>query len=119
MMTFVDFMLNYWQLIIFLILLIITFIVLIVKDRKDLVFKMIKVLVTEAEKEFGTGTGSLKLASVIDTLYPKLPPLIRTFVPHKTLIKWIEALLITAKDEWLKNVALKTYIENTDKSNDK
>jgi hypothetical protein len=109
-MTVVDFILANWQLICFIIAILVAVIVLIVKDRKDVVLKMIKVLVTEAEKEFGNGTGSLKLASVIDALYPKLPVSIKTFVPQKVLVKWIETVLITAKEEWNKNNALKDYI---------
>lgn len=112
-MTFLEFILDNWQILSFLIIFIVIIILLIIKDRKDVVLKMIKVLVTEAEKEFGSGTGSLKLASVINILYPKLPKVIKLFVPQKLIVKWIESVLIVAKDEWLKNKALKRYIEGT------
>ena len=73
--------------------------------------KMLDCLVTEAEKEYGSGTGVLKLASVIEKVYPKLPVIIKTFITSETLIKWIETALITAKEKWNANVKIQSYIK--------
>jgi hypothetical protein len=63
-----------------------------------------------AEKEYGGGTGALKLAAVIDKVYVKLPALIKVFVPASTLQKWIEIVLAEAKKTWEANTNIATYI---------
>ena len=60
-------------------------------------------LVTEAEALYGAGTGELKLASVIDTIYPNLPKLFKTFVTDKQLTKIVESVLAEAKEKWNSN----------------
>ena len=81
------------------------------KGNKSVVMKMLYALVTEAEKEFGGGTGSLKLAAVISKIYPKLPALLKLFVSEKILTKWIEDALVAAKEAWKQNAAIEGYIE--------
>lgn len=81
------------------------------KGNKSVVMKMLYALVTEAEREFGGGTGSLKLASVIAAIYPKLPAVIKLFITEATLVKWVEEALAAAKEAWAKNIKLEEYIE--------
>lgn len=89
------------------ILAIVVFIILAIIFRKTpIVKRIIFSLVTEAEKELGSGTGQLKLAMVIEWLYPKLPSVIKFFVSEKMLLKWIEAGLAEAKKKWEENPAL-------------
>ena len=78
--------------------------------------KMLYALVTEAEKDLGGGTGSLKLASVIEKVYPKLPTIIKTFITEATLKKWIETALAAAKEAWAQNAKLAEYIEPGEKT---
>lgn len=80
------------------------------KGNKSVVMKMLYALVTEAEKEYGGGTGALKLATVIAAIYPKLPAVIKLFITEATLAKWVEDALVAAKEAWKKNAAIAEYI---------
>lgn len=109
-MNFLNFVLNNWDSILAVLAIIVVAIVALVKQEKTIIFKMLYALVTEAEKNYGGGTGELKLASVITSVYDKLPPAIATFLPVKTLEKWVEQALTEAKNKWLKNTNVATYI---------
>lgn len=111
MKNIVEFIINNWDILLVGCALIGSIVFLIYRDKKQVVFTMIKVLVTEAEKNLGQGTGSLKLASVVDAIYPKLPNIIKLLVTQKTLISWIETVLAAAKEEWAKNNKLQEYIQ--------
>lgn len=78
--------------------------------NKSIVMKMLYALVTEAEKEFGGGTGSLKLASVMTEIYPKIPAIIKIFLSDKMLANWIEEALVRAKEDWHENDKISEYI---------
>ena len=84
------------------------------KGNKSVVMNMLYALVTEAEKQYGNGTGALKLAAVISQVYPKLPAIIKTFVSIEMLTGWVEDALEAAKAEWEKNVNLANYINEKD-----
>lgn len=81
------------------------------KGNKSVIMKMLFDLVTQAEKEYGGGTGALKLAAVIDQIYPKLPAVIKTFITVDRLSGWVEDALNEAKKKWQSNIAISTYIE--------
>lgn len=83
------------------------------KGNKSVVMKMLYALVTEAERELGGGTGALKLAAVVSSVYPKLPAVIKMFITEKILTKWIEEALAAAKETWKKNAAISEYIKDT------
>jgi len=68
--------------------------------KKPFVKQMIVSLVDEAERLLGDGTGPIKLATVIQWLYPKLPTGIKMLISEKRLIKWIEEGLKEAKKLW-------------------
>ncbi len=78
--------------------------------NKSVVMKMLYALVTEAEKNLGGGTGALKLASVIEAIYPKLPAVIKMFITDELLQKWVEEALKIAKESWEKNSNIALYI---------
>ena len=80
------------------------------RGNKSMIMHMLYALVTEAEKQYGSGTGALKLAAVIDKIYPKLPPVIRAFITDDMLIGWVEDALAAAKTEWEKNLRVSEYI---------
>lgn len=80
------------------------------KGNKSVVMRMLYALVTEAEKNLGSGTGSLKLATVIEIIYPKLPGVIKLFISADTLEHWVEDALAAAKVEWEKNAQIAAYI---------
>ena len=110
-MNIVNFIINYWDIIIAVLAIIGGIIFAIFKGNKGVIMKMLDCLVTEAEKEYGSGTGALKLASVVEKVYPKLPAIIKMFITSETLIKWIEVSLTTAKEKWNTNPKIQSYIK--------
>lgn len=75
-------------------------IILAIKGKKDIIFKIIYALVNEAEELFGSGTGKRKFAYVMEKVYDKLPAFVRTFITYNKLEKWIEQVLVEAKEYW-------------------
>ncbi len=80
------------------------------RGNKSMIMHMLYALVTEAEKQYGSGTGALKLAAVIEKIYPKLPAVIKMFITDDMLTRWIEDALAAAKAEWEKNLRVSEYI---------
>ena len=111
-MNIINFIQAHWDIITLAIAAIAAVVFAIFKGNKSVVMMMLDALVTEAEKNFGSGTGTLKLASVFAEIYPKLPTVIKTFISAKTLQKWIEDALKAAKQKWKSNANIKAYIEN-------
>jgi hypothetical protein len=79
---------------------------IITKKRWDLLDKLLFGLVTWAEREYGNGTGLLKLAEVMQRLYPHIPFLIRVFLSTAQLEKLVNDALVSAKEKWDKNPKL-------------
>ena len=108
-----NFFVANWDIILFVIVLLVVLVYLWIRGGKSVVFKMLYAMVTEAEKEYGDGTGALKLASVIDKIYLKLPMLVRLFVTADTLQKWVETVLQEAKKTWEQNNNIQNYIKSS------
>lgn len=70
------------------------------------------VLVTEAEQQYGDGTGVLKYSAVAGWIYERIPTCIQFLFTAKDIEKMIEAVLSEAKEKWSKNDSIKYYIEN-------
>jgi hypothetical protein len=68
-------------------------------------------LVTEAERQFGIGTGELKHAAVLEWAYDKIPSILKLIITQKRLGEMIEEALAYAKTRWAKNPRLAGYIE--------
>lgn len=68
-------------------------------------------LVTQAEKQFGSGTGSLKYAAVADWIYQRIPAVLKLLFTSGDIEKMIEAALEEAKKAWGANENLKGYID--------
>ena len=109
-MNVLNFIIENWDFILLIAAAVASVVFFSFMGNKSVVMKMLDALVTEAEKEFGGGTGSLKLAAVMAAIYPKLPAVVKTFISEKTLTKWIEEALKAAKEKWKKNTALAEYI---------
>jgi hypothetical protein len=90
------------KLIILLVLLAIlmVFILLALRGKKQIIYKMIYALVDEAEELYGSKTGKLKFSYVIEKVYAILPSTIKIFISYKTLEKWIEKALVEMKEYW-------------------
>ncbi len=67
--------------------------------------------VTEAEKQFGTGTGKLKLRQVYDWAVIKFPCL--QFVKFEVFSKWVDEALEIMRELLKKNQTVLEYIEET------
>ena len=107
-----DFIIQNWEFILLAIVVTAALIYIIFRGEKSVVLKMLYSMVTEAEKEYGGGTGELKLAAVIERLYTKLPPFLKLVVSANTLQSWVEIVLAQAKETWEKNANINSYIKS-------
>ena len=115
-MNVLNFIATNWDFILLIVVATAVLIFAIFKGNKSVVMRMLYSLVTEAEQIYGAGTGSLKLAAVVDAIYPSLPAVIKIFIRDETLVKWVEDVLTTAKETWKKNAALAEYVKTTEKA---
>lgn len=111
-MNIINFLLANWDSIILIVAFFVLIIFLIARGKKTLVFKMLYALVTEAEKQFGAGTGALKQSTVIKWVYERLPAVVKLFISAATLERWVDEAVIKAKEQWAKNANIKEYIES-------
>lgn len=90
-------------------------IALIKKGETEILKEILFSLITKAEEEFGSGTGKLKYANVVDWLYERIPTIIKPIFTSKDLESLIESALTEAKEKWAKNPKL-VQIESMDTS---
>ena len=84
-----------------------------IKTGQTKILKQIAVkFVTDAEGEYGGGTGSVKLSEVVTKLYAYLPSVVRILFTEKQLVQIVETVLVEAKKKWETDENLTTYIEN-------
>lgn len=110
-MSVIEFIAANWDFILLIVAAVAAVVYSAYKGNKSVIMKMLYALVTEAEKEYGGGTGSLKLATVIAQIYPNLPAFLKLFVTEETITKWVEDALVVAKEAWERNIAIAEYIE--------
>ena len=84
---------------------------LIYNGKRGIVDEMIYKIVTELEREYGSGTGNLKLAAAVERLYPELPLIVRLLTTSAGIVRLIENGLTAAKVRWENNKAIGEYIE--------
>lgn len=85
--------------------------VLIKRGETKILKQILFNLVTQAEKQFGSGTGSLKYAAVADWIYQRIPAVLKLLFTSSDIEKMIEAALEEAKKAWGANENLKGYID--------
>lgn len=102
--------LQNWDSVLLVLAVIAAAIVLVYKGKRGVVDQMIYRIVTELEREYGAGTGNLKLAAAVELLYPKLPLIVRLFSTSDGIVKMIENGLTAAKERWEKNAAIGAYV---------
>lgn len=107
----IDFIVKYWDSILVVLVLIGLVIFLCLRGKKKIIYKMLYALVTDAEKQFGSGTGTLKFSYVLEKIYAMLPAIIRVFITYDTLESWIETALEEAKKHWAKEAEITNYID--------
>lgn len=87
-------------------------VVVLIKHGETKILKQILFnLVTQAEKQFGSGTGSLKYAAVADWIYQRIPAVLKLLFTSNDIEKMIEDVLEEAKKAWGANENLKGYID--------
>ena len=86
-------------------------VVLIKRGETKILKQILFNLVTQAEKQFGSGTGSLKYAAVADWIYQRIPAVLKLLFTSNDIEKMIEAAWEEAKTAWGANENLKGYIE--------
>lgn len=86
-------------------------VVLIKRGETKILKQILFNLVTQAEKQFGSGTGSLKYAAVADWIYQRIPAVLKLLFTSNDIEKMIEDVLEEAKKAWGANENLKGYIE--------
>lgn len=86
-------------------------VVLIKRGETKILKQILFNLVTQAEKQFGSGTGSLKYAAVADWIYQRIPAVLKLLFTSSDIEKMIEAALEEAKKAWGANENLKGYID--------
>ena len=106
----VAFLIANWYAIVMAGLTIFLVVFLAVKGQTKALEGILFALVTQAEKEFGGGTGELKLAMVIKWAYEKLPPWARAFITVERLTNMINQAVETAKEKWDNTPAIKTWL---------
>ena len=102
-MKIIEFIIANWELLLLIVAAVAAVVFAIFKGNKSVIMRMLYALVTEAERVFGSGTGSKKLAAVIEAIYPRLPVIIKMFVTDKMLVRWVETALAAAKEAWANN----------------
>ena len=112
-MDIIKFLISNWDSVLVVLVVIAAIILLYRHGRIEVIKKILFALVSRAEKEFGSGTGELKKAAVIEWIYEKLPKIITVFVTPKEIEQLIETVLEYAKSKWAANTALQDYIDPT------
>ena len=100
-MNVLAFLAANWDSVLVVVAFLAVVVVLIKRGETKILKQILFNLVTQAEKQFGSGTGSLKYAAVADWIYQRIP----------AVLKMIEAALEEAKKAWGANENLKGYID--------
>lgn len=93
----IDFIIQNWDSAVVVILFIMAMLVLLKKGATKQVNEILFFLVTEAEAQFGGGTGQLKYAAVVAWLYERLPVVVRMLFTAKQIDLLIENAVIRMK----------------------
>lgn len=83
--------------IIIVILFIVTILFLIKKNKTKEVKEILFLLVLKAEEIYGSGTGEIKYASVVEKIYKKLPSLLLLLFSEKEIDSMIEEAVLRMK----------------------
>ena len=110
-MKILAFLLANWDSVLVVLVFLGLIVVLIKRGETAVLKKILFGLVTKAEREFGGGTGKLKLATVSDWIYQRIPAVLKLLFSEKDLERLIESALEEAKKAWGDNEKIAEYIE--------
>lgn len=109
-MEILNFFIANWSSVLLVIAALIISLALYLKGEKRILFAILYALVTEAERQYGSGTGELKKATVTAKIYAMLPAIVRIIITEARLSELIEEALAYAKERWAANAAIAGYI---------
>lgn len=110
-MNILTFLAKNWDSVLVIAAFLAVVVVLIKRGETKILKQILFNLVTQAEKQFGSGTGSLKYAAVADWIYQRIPAVLKLLFTSSDIEKMIEAALEEAKKAWGANENLKGYID--------
>lgn len=110
-MNVLTFLAKNWDSVLVVVAFLALVVVLIKRGETKILKQILFNLVTQAEKQFGSGTGSLKYAAVSDWIYQRIPAVLKLLFTSSDIEKMIEAALEEAKKAWGANENLKGYID--------
>lgn len=110
-MNVLTFLAKNWNSVLVVVAFLALVVVLIKRGETKILKQILFNLVTQAEKQFGSGTGSLKYAAVADWIYQRIPAVLKLLFTSSDIEKMIEAALEEAKKAWGANENLKGYID--------
>ncbi|RHT71872.1 hypothetical protein DW742_13870 [Butyricicoccus sp. AM28-25] len=110
-MNVLAFLAANWDSVLVVVAFLAVVVVLIKRGETKILKQILFNLVTQAEKQFGSGTGSLKYAAVADWIYQRIPAVLKLLFTSSDIEKMIEDVLEEAKKAWGANENLKGYIE--------
>lgn len=116
-MNIINFLVQNWDSVLVVLAFIIFVIVLIKRGETKILKQILFNLVTQAEKQFGSGTGSLKFAAVSDWIYQRIPTILKFLFTEKDIASLIETVLTEAKKAWGTNDNIQQYIEAEETTN--
>ena len=110
-MNVLTFLAKNWDSVLVIVAFLAVVVVLIKRGETKILKQILFNHVTQAEKQFGSGTGSLKYAAVADWIYQRIPAVLKLLFTSSDIEKMIEAALEEAKKAWGANENLKGYID--------
>ena len=110
-MNVLTFLAKNWDSVLVIVAFLAVVVVLIKRGETKILKQILFNLVTQAEKQFGSGTGSLKYDAVADWIYQRIPAVLKLLFTSSDIEKMIEAALEEAKKAWGANENLKGYID--------
>ena len=110
-MNVLTFLAENWDSVLVIVAFLALVVVLIKRGETKILKQILFNLVTQAEKQFGSGTSSLKYAAVADWIYQRIPAVLKLLFTSSDIEKMIEAALEEAKKAWGANENLKGYID--------
>lgn len=110
-MNVLAFLAANWDSVLVVVAFLAVVVVLIKRGETKILKQILFNLVTQAEKQFGSGTGSLKYAAVADWIYQRIPAVLKLLFTSNDIEKMIEDVLEEAKKAWGANENLKGYID--------
>ena len=110
-MNVLTFLAKNWDSVLVIVAFLAVVVVLIKRGETKILKQILFNLVTQAEKQFGSGTGSLKYAAVADWIYQRIPAVLKLLFTSSDMEKMIEAASEEAKKAWGANENLKGYID--------